>query len=299
MKLVVLVITATVVAVVALVSGRPADASYRTESSYTVRQPACEISDERLGGLSGMAVRNGQTWVVNDRGAVLYRLEGCEVAESVPLAGRLAERDVELRDIEGLAAGPGGWLWLADTGGNNEERASVTFVGWRDADTPLQVVTANYPEGVHDVEAVLVGHDQRVVLIGKTGEEVAPVFESEQSLRDGAVLPLTLRGNIALIRPEGVGPGARLVTDGAVSPFGVHAVLRTYTHAWEYDVVDLDLAGALLQGEPRMVPLPPSQQGEAITYSSDGLTLMAAGEGSPVDLDIVDIRRQVVLNRSS
>ena len=293
-KVAMLVTAAVTSTVIALLLGREAEVTYRTESTYTVEEPVCEITDERLTGLSGMAVRDGETWMVNDRGGVLFRLRSCKVADQVSLEDSLEERDVELRDVEALAAGPGGWLWLADTGGNNEARREVTLVGWRDRDTPLQLVTLTYPKGVHDVEAVLVGHDQHVVRVGKTEDESAPVFESDGALRDGATLPLTLRGTITLSRPEGARPGARLVTDGAVSPFGVNAVLRTYTNAWEYDVVDLDLAGALVDGDPRLVPLPASQQGEAVAYTSDGQALLATGEGNPVDLDAVAISRRAV-----
>lgn len=286
-------VAVTAMAIVLLL-GREEETTFRTETTYTIQERVCEITDERLTGLSGMTVRDGHTWVANDRGAVLFRLAGCKVAETVSLKRALKERDVELRDTEALASGPGGWLWLADAGGNNEPRREITLVGWRDHDTPLQVVTLTYPHGVHDVEAVLVGHDQHVVLVGKTDEESAPVFESDGALRDGVTLPLKPRGAITLTRPEGVGPGARLVTDGAVSPFGVSAVLRTYTNAWEYDVDDLDLAGALVAGDPRLVPLPVSGQGEAVTYTANGQGLLATGEGTPVDLDLVTISRRAV-----
>jgi hypothetical protein len=68
-----------------------------------------------------------------------------------------------------------------------------------------------------------------------------------------------------------------LVTGGAVSPDGLHVVLRSYNEAWEWDAADGDLAAALT-GLPRKVDLPDTKQGEAITYTSDGQALLAAGE---------------------
>ena len=256
--------------------------------------PACRISDERLTGISGMAVRSDGTWVVNDRGETLYRLgPSCQVVESVDLGPKLKKLDVTLQDVEDLAAGPDGWLWLADTGGNVAPRHTVTLVGWRAAGTPVQVAELRYPSGEPDVEALIVDSVGRAILITKVAEDEGSAVVYRTELPLGAAEKQTLKrvGTMKLEKPEGTGSGSRLVTAADVDPTGTYVVVRTYTNAWEFDAPDGDLAAALISGEPRLVPLPVSEQGEAIAYTLDGGQLLATGEGDPVELDRVQITR--------
>jgi hypothetical protein len=274
----------------------PAHQATTIESTYDIAAPVCTVTDSRLGEMSGMAVRGASTWVVNDKAPTLYALDSsCRVTESVALARDLADLDVTQWDVEDLALGPDGWLWLADTGGNRFDRTGVRVIGWRDAGTPVRTSELTYPDGVaRDVEALIVSADQRAVLVTKTAAEAAEVFTTVEPLVDGEAMPLRLVGQLTLMKPEGSGPGSRLVTGGAVAPNGVYAVLRTYTNAWEFDVVDGDVATALVEAEPRLVPLPPSQQGEAIAYSADGTSVIATTETLPAAVDRVVISRRTI-----
>jgi hypothetical protein len=270
---------------------RPAAAEPPPEQrSYTVAEPACTMRDSRLNAVSGMAVRSDGTWVINDRGAVLYRLRAdCSVAEARDLAPELKKLGTTLVDVEDLALGPDGWLWLSDSGGNRTPRGSVTLVGWKDVTTPVRVVTLKYSTGTHDTEALMLDMTGRAVVVTKVGGSApAQVFASRLPVGAGAQ-NLRLVGTLTLPRPDGAGSGARLVTAGDVDRTGTYAVLRTYTNAWEFDAPDGDVADALVTGTPRLVPLPETAQGEAIAYTLDGSELLTSGEGSPVDLDRVQI----------
>jgi hypothetical protein len=46
---------------------------------------------------------------------------------------------------------------------------------------------------------------------------------------------------------------------------------------------------AALAAEPVRIPLPDSPQGEAISFTEDGASLVVASEGSPTDLTVVPI----------
>lgn len=257
--------------------------------------PACRISDERLTGISGMAVRSDGTWVINDRGETLYRLgPSCQVVQTLDLGPKLTKQDVTVQDVEDLAAGPDGWLWLADTGGNVSPRQAVRLVGWRAPGTPVQVVELRYPSGEPDVEALIVDSVGRAILITKVTSEEGPAVVYRTELPLGAAEKQTLKrvGTMSLEKAAGTGSGSRLVTSADIDPTGTYVVVRTYTNAWEFDAPDGDLAAALISGEPRLVPLPVSEQGEAIAYTLDGSQLLATGEGSPVELDRVQITRR-------
>ena len=267
----------------------PGSSQGAAQRTYTTLERACSISDKRLGAVSGMAVRADGTWVVNDRGAVLYRLRSdCSVVDAIDLAPQLKKLKVEVSDVEDLALGPDGWLWMSDSGGNRTPRDSVTLVGFKDAETPIRTVVLRYPGGTHDAEALMVDMLGRAVVVTKVAGAPAEVYTSRLPLGAG-VQNLRLVGTPRLARPQGSGPRARLVTAGDVDPTGTYAVLRTYTDAWEFDAPDGNIAAALVSSAPRLVPLPQTKQGEAIAYNLDGSELLTSGEGSPVNLDRVQI----------
>jgi hypothetical protein len=291
-----LVVLALLAAVGLPVAGylRPATAVPGEEQrSYTALEPACTIKDDRLTSVSGMAVRADGTWVINDRGAVLYRLRpDCSVAAVRDLGPELTKLGITLTDVEDLAVGPDGWLWLSDTGGNRKARSTVTLVGWKDAETPVRTVELRYSSGTHDTETLMFDTVGRAVVVTKVpGSAPAEVFASRLPLGSGGdgTQSLTLVGTTSLPRVDGAGPGSRLITAGDVDRTGTYVVLRTYTDGWEFDAPDGDVAEALVSGQPRRVPLPKTKQGEAIAYSEDGSELLTTGEGSPVDLDRVQI----------
>lgn len=268
-------------------------ASSALEHSYAIDNPLCQINDPDLGGISGMATRGRQLWVINDRGSNLFRLtDKCKLAETVSLAQSLGGKGLKLQDVEALAGGPDDWLWAGDVGGNTRDRTTVRLIGYRDAATPLRIATLTYPDGPHDVEALVIDSQERAILITKVpGSEQPKVLVTPLSLAAATKQELQVAGSLHLAKPSGSGPGSRLVTDAALAPTGTNVVLRTYTNAWEFDVFDGEVAAALATGQPRLVPLPESVQGEAITYTQDSTALLATGEQIPVNIDVVQIAR--------
>src|SRR5262249_1641925 len=81
--------------------------------------------------------------------------------------------------------------------------------------------------------------------------------------------------------------GQVLVTGGAVSPDGTRVVLRTYTDAYLWRADDGDVARALTSGSPTRIPLPATRQGEAVTFSPDGRSLLTSTEGRPAAVHVV------------
>jgi hypothetical protein len=80
-----------------------------------------------------------------------------------------------------------------------------------------------------------------------------------------------------------------MVTGGAVSPDGTRIVLRTYTDAYLWRAEDGDVAGALATGRPVRLPLPPTAQGEAVTFTPDGRSLLTSTEGRPAAVNVLPL----------
>ncbi len=77
---------------------------------------------------------------------------------------------------------------------------------------------------------------------------------------------------------------ALAVTAADVTRDGSRIVVRTYTTAFEFPVSGGNLAAAFA-GPPRVIPLLPTKQGEAIAYEADGLGFLTTSEGSGTSAD--------------
>ncbi len=82
--------------------------------------------------------------------------------------------------------------------------------------------------------------------------------------------------------------GQLLVTGGAVAADGRHLALRTYTDAYVWSLTGSDVVAALAT-EPVRIALPDSPQGEAISFSADGASVVVASEGTPSDVTVVPL----------
>lgn len=248
--------------------------------------PACSIDDPRLAELSGL-VAEGPPGVAPQRYHAIVDGGGTARAFTLDPAGCAVigtrRADVPVTDVEDLGLGPGGELWLADTGDNGALRGSVRLVVLPPAGPP-RVHDLVYPDGPRDVEALLVGDDGVPLLVDKsTG--AAGVYRPAAPLHDGGD-PVELRRVAQVVLPwsgTGGGPlgaaGARTVTGGGVSPAGADggraAVLRTYTDAWVFPLpaggpATADALVAALDGAALPVPLPGEAQGEAVAPDGRG-----------------------------
>jgi hypothetical protein len=198
-------------------------------------------------------------------------------------------------DPEDLGVGPDGTVWLADTGDNNATRATVALIALRpDGTTTLYRLT--YPDGPHDAEALLVAPDGTPYVVTKEVLGASHVYRPAAPLTDGEPVALADAGTVTFTltgTPGGpVGrAGQLLVTGGAVARDGSRIALRTYTDAYVWPLTGADVP-ASLAGEPVRIPLPPSPQGEAVSFTADGSALLVAGEGLPGDVTLVPIAAQ-------
>jgi hypothetical protein len=235
------------------------------------------VDDSRLDELSGMVVRDGGLWAVSDggRSVQVHRIDraNCAVIDS-----RTA--DVDPYDVEDLAVGPDGALWVADIGDNDRLRDTVAVVVMPErGDARLHRLT--YPDGPHDAEALLVDARGRPFVVTKEVGRPAGLYRTADPPEGEGTTPLLRVGELALPASDTLGGpvggvGSRLVTGAALGADGTIAALRTYTDAWIFPVSDGDLVAAFNQ-TPVRIPLPDEPQGEAIAFEPDG-TLLSGSE---------------------
>ena len=231
----------------------------------------CRFSDERLTEISGMtlSLRHPDViWLHNDSsgGPYIYAVDAttCETLARVTIAG------IDARDIEAIASGRDAKgraeLWIADIGDNLDSWPDVRLHRFREPKSLVdQTVTPTtfrftYRDRPHNAEALLVDpHSTRVWIVTK-------------QLAHGRLYKLpkrlsTTRVNVA----KPIGQEGGLVTDGAVSPDGSRYVLRDYVNASVFDGLP---PGQLAE----TIGLPIQPQGEAVTWTADGRSLLIASE---------------------
>jgi hypothetical protein len=242
----------------------------------------CQVRDDRLTELSGLAATSSGYAVINDGSdlashrKIFYLNAKCAVVRTVSYPSRP-------RDTEDLGTARDGTLWVADIGDNDAERGTVAL--WRlapGAKAPV-LYRLSYPDGAHDAEALLLAPSGTPIIVTKS-LAAGRVYVPTGPLSPGRTTPLRRVGEVALPVTTTSNPfsfaGHLLITGGAVSPDGRFAVLRTYADAFEFDVSGGDVVAAVTKGKARPIALPDEPQGESVAYTADGTALLTVSEGS-------------------
>jgi hypothetical protein len=148
-------------------------------------------------------------------------------------------------------------------------------------------MTLKYPAGARDCETILVTSKHEVLLVSKNGGP-SIIYKTPQPFQDGATQTLQSVGEYSF---TGKNAFSYLATGGSVAPDEKHLVIRTYTHAYEWTIPVKNDWRALWKNSPRKIELPPTKQGESITYSADGTTFFVGSEGVPAPLFILENER--------
>ncbi|MFJ3954514.1 hypothetical protein ACIPXV_31500 [Streptomyces libani] len=230
------------------------------------------IGDPRItesSGLTASRTHPGIYWTHNDSddGPYLYAVDG----KSGRTVARITLRGVGApRDVEAISAGPDGDLYVGDIGDNLGGSWSHVWIyrfpepkRLRDTTVTATQFVVKYADGPRDAEAMMV-HPKtgRVYLASKKQGGGGALYEGPRQL--------TASGANTFRR---VAPVDLWVTDGAFSPDGTRLVLRSYFGSRIYRWQD---------GRPKdlgSVGVPVQQQGESVTFTADGRTLMYGSEG--------------------
>lgn len=226
------------------------------------------IEDPRVAESSGLATSwtlPGIVWTVNDSGDK-PRVYGVDASGRTQAT--LTLQDAPARDTEAVAVGPkaggGSWLWVGDIGDNQSSWPSVrvyrapepTEPGERDV--PWTQYDLEFPDGPRDAETLLVDPVSGRLYVVSKRVQGAAVYAAPEQLSADRVNVLT---KVVSAPP--------LVTDGAFARDG-RLVIRDYLRAYVS-------AGIGEDSEPLALPLQP--QGESITWTADGVAVLAGSEG--------------------
>lgn len=253
-------------------------------AAAVLAQPATRVqvvgevtfADPAITESSGLIARDRRLLTVNDSGdtAVLYAVD----AESGRTVGRTTYTTDAVLDVEALAPGRDGTVWVGDIGDNREAREFVSVYAVPGRSVSLSgdaTVTAPrfdlvYPDGPHDAEALL------------SNPRTGRLYVVSKGLFRGQVYaaPLRLRADQPNEMTE-VGPARGTVTDGSFTRDGRHVLLRDYDDAW---VVE---PGRWKAGAE--MALPSQKQGETLAVTDDPGEVLVSSEGTHAQVLTVEL----------
>lgn len=230
---------------------------------------------------SGIAVSRNprRIWVNNDSGQpVLFAVnERGQVTARVRLTGMTVD------DWEATAIGPcagGSCLFLADIGDNAARRKRIVVYRIPEPKGSTEEVAvrdsfqATYPDGPHDAEALLITPKGDMLIVTKGDTGPVAIYRFPPDARPNSTVTLVPVGKPRHPRKP---DSTDRITDGAVSPNGEWAVLRTNRTLYFYRTADL-MAGEWRAAGRVDVSRLGEPQGEGVTFADD-TTLYLAGEG--------------------
>ncbi|MEV0845241.1 WD40 repeat domain-containing protein [Streptomyces sp. NPDC049954] len=242
----------------------PARADDGGHEAFTIEDPRVTESS----GLAASTLHPGVYWTHNDSddGPYVYAVDsrtGRTVAR-VTLTGIGSPRDVEA-----ISIGPGHQIYLGDIGDNLGGKWPHVWIyrfpepkELRDQTLRATQFTVQYADGPRNAEALMVHPGTGRVYIASKKEEGGALYEG----------PRTLTAHGTNVFRE-LAPVDLWVTDGAFSPDGRQLSLRGYFGGQSY---------AWNDGRPKAegrLSVPLQRQGESMTYTPDGTTLMYGSEG--------------------
>lgn len=263
------------------------------------------LDDKRINESSGLALGSRDPsifWTVNDSGG-----EPCVFAidRSGRTRAKVRVRDAANFDWEGLAMGKdekgGPALFIGDIGDNLFLRPSIQVyqIPEPEVNAPGQPVSeiataapqlwrANYPDGRHNAEGLLV-HPQtnRLYVLTKSEDGKSALYGFPQPLKAGE--SMVLEKIVDLRFPELIRVGKRphdncMASGASFSPDGSRMAVTTYSSVYEWGLPqDKPLAEALKQPPVRIEP-ELLRQVEGVCYDADSLTLWLTSEHLPAPL---------------
>ncbi|MFG2023382.1 WD40 repeat domain-containing protein [Streptomyces sp. NPDC048825] len=237
---------------------------------FTIKDPGITESS----GLAASRQHKGIYWTHNDQdeGAYLYAIDSKtgDTVATITMTGVGTPRD-----IEAVSIGPDNEIYVGDIGDNDGVQWSYVWVyhlpepkQLKDQTIRATQYVVKYSDGPRDAESLVV-HPRtgRVYIIDKQ--------EDGGHLYDGPAQLSASGTNV--FKP--IAPIDLWTTDAAFSPDGQQLAVRGYFGGIAYEWND---------GKPKRqgrLSVPLQGQGESVTYTPDGSTLLygTEGEESPVE----------------
>lgn len=249
-----------------------------------------EIESKEITESSGLAASRCQTdvlWTHNDSG------NDADIFAITPKGKTLGTwrvknaQNVDWEDIADYKDASGKcYLYIGDIGDNKSGRPDRTIYrvmeptissalsddGALPLTEPADAVTFKYPDGPHNAETLLVHPTTgEIYVLTKRIDGPSSVFKIPAQF--GSVVNAQ---KIAEVTVPSVPNG--LLTGGSVSPDGRRVFLCDYTAGYELQLGDDPDFDDVFKSKPIPVDLGEREQGEGVTYSSDGSAIFASSE---------------------
>lgn len=227
----------------------------------------CTITEEDIQESSGLVLsreHDDVAYTINDSGndPIVYAIK----VSTGALVGTTTLSNDDIDDPEALSIDNDGTLWFADIGDNDGDRDDIALYALPESGPGNHTVEARwYPlefdKGPRDAETLLINpktNDKYIVTKMVSGGELFPI---PKSLTAGRTNHLTQQAEKLPV----------LTTDGAFTPDGRHAVLRTLGEIQVFDAKDWSRV--------RSDGVPAQEQGETLAMEPDGDSVLIGSEG--------------------
>ncbi|MFD3532119.1 WD40 repeat domain-containing protein [Streptomyces sp. NPDC058664] len=246
------------------------------------------IEDSRVTESSGLAASRahpGIYWTHNDQDAPL--IYGIDSRTGKTVATLTMQGVGTPRDMEAVAVGPDGDIYVGDIGDNLDGSWDHVWIyrfpepkTLKDQKVAARQYVVKYADGARNAEALMVHPKTGRVYIASKNEDGGGLYAGPERLSSSGTNVFRRVGEVPW------------VTDGAFSPDGGRLVLRGYFSAREYAWKD-----GRPDGDGTSVGAPFQGQAESVTYTKDGSAFMFGSEGQ--GSKVVRVERQETAPRPS
>ncbi len=270
-----------------------AGAHFALPRSFGQAHLIAAIKDPRVTESSGVApsqLYHNIYYTFNDSGDTARFFQFDRTGQILHVFNVTNGANVDWEDMASAKLDGKPYLFFGDIGDNMGRRPSIAIyrVPEPGNETEIkadQIYTLRYPDGSHNAETLLVNPKTGdMMVVTKAARHPQGVYYLPRPYGSGS---WTLR-KLADIEVNANMRSAKLITGGAWSQDAKHVVLRTYLGAFEFPGND---PMHWFENDPVRIKTNFEMQGEGITYSLDGSSLITTSEGTPCPVSEIPIEK--------
>ena len=239
-------------------------------------------------GVAASPCQNGVYWTHNDSGGGPFIFAADRSGKDLGTWRVSGARNIDWEDITALKDGDGKCsLFIGEIGNNQLERTEAIIyriaeplvgggTGKEGETEPAAVLRFRYPDKPHNAETLMVNPlNGDLYVLTKLTTGPSTVFRLKPNFNATEPVVAEKVGEMSVPSiPNG------LLTGGSISPDGKRVALCDYTNGYELVMPEGDAQfDDIWKQKPAVVDLGERKQGEAVTYTADGRSIIATSEG--------------------